>query len=146
MLNYILKPIRHQSFFKKYAGKKFLKVSPKLHHFTYRALSNSFSSRVYSCEIGQWNDGMRVKVSHCEMNFSSLDRAFVWPKKQATMSLLVASFTMSAVGGNVSGGQSIRGSEVSASTFSAVSRDLKPSSLRRADTKILTLRAPGFLK
>ncbi|KAH8101840.1 cyclin-like protein [Cristinia sonorae] len=27
MLNYILKPIRHQSFFKKYAGKRFLKVS-----------------------------------------------------------------------------------------------------------------------
>lgn len=27
MLNYILKPARHQSFFKKYASKKFLKVS-----------------------------------------------------------------------------------------------------------------------
>ena len=26
MLNYILKPIRHQSFFKKYASKKYLKV------------------------------------------------------------------------------------------------------------------------
>ena len=26
MLNYILKPVRHQSFFKKYAGKRFLKV------------------------------------------------------------------------------------------------------------------------
>ena len=27
MLNYILKPIRHESFYKKYAGKRFLKVS-----------------------------------------------------------------------------------------------------------------------
>lgn len=26
MMNYILKPVRHQSFFKKYASKKFLKV------------------------------------------------------------------------------------------------------------------------
>lgn len=27
MLNYVLKPLRHQSFYKKYASKKFLKVS-----------------------------------------------------------------------------------------------------------------------
>lgn len=27
MLNYILKPIRHESFHRKYAGKRFLKVS-----------------------------------------------------------------------------------------------------------------------
>jgi hypothetical protein len=27
MLNYVLKPIKHQSFFRKYAGKKFMKVS-----------------------------------------------------------------------------------------------------------------------
>lgn len=27
MINYLLKPIRHDSFFKKYAGKRFLKVS-----------------------------------------------------------------------------------------------------------------------
>ena len=26
MLNYILKPVRHPSFFKKYAAKKFMKV------------------------------------------------------------------------------------------------------------------------
>jgi G2/mitotic-specific cyclin 1/2 len=26
MLNYILKPIRHESFYKKYAGKRFMKV------------------------------------------------------------------------------------------------------------------------
>lgn len=26
MLNYILKPIKHESFYRKYAGKKFLKV------------------------------------------------------------------------------------------------------------------------
>lgn len=26
MLNYVLRPIRHESFFKKYASKKFLKV------------------------------------------------------------------------------------------------------------------------
>ena len=27
MLNFVLKPIRHQSFYRKYAGKKFMKVS-----------------------------------------------------------------------------------------------------------------------
>lgn len=27
MLNYLLKPIRHESFYRKYAGKRFLKVS-----------------------------------------------------------------------------------------------------------------------
>jgi G2/mitotic-specific cyclin 1/2 len=26
MLNYILKPVRHESFYKKYAGKRFMKV------------------------------------------------------------------------------------------------------------------------
>ena len=93
MLNYILKPIRHQSFFKKYAGKKFLKVSPKLHRLKYGALSNSFSSRVYSCETGPWSDGMRVKLSHCEMNFPSSNRSSAWRKNEATMSLLVAKTT-----------------------------------------------------
>jgi hypothetical protein len=30
MLNYILRPIKHESFFKKYAGRRYLKVSPTL--------------------------------------------------------------------------------------------------------------------
>ena len=28
MLNYVLKPTKHESFYKKYAGKKYLKVRP----------------------------------------------------------------------------------------------------------------------
>ena len=31
MLNYILKPVRHQSFFKKYASNKYLKVCDSFH-------------------------------------------------------------------------------------------------------------------
>ena len=31
MLNYVLKPIRHESFYKKYAGKRFMKVRANGH-------------------------------------------------------------------------------------------------------------------
>ena len=33
MLNYVLKPVRHQSFFRKYAGKRYMKVCASYIYF-----------------------------------------------------------------------------------------------------------------
>ena len=34
MLNYVLKPVKHESFYKKYAGKRYLKVRFRISDFS----------------------------------------------------------------------------------------------------------------
>jgi len=47
MLNYVLKPIRHESFYKKYAGKRFMKVSILVREWA----------------LGRWEEGEQVSLA-----------------------------------------------------------------------------------
>lgn len=64
MLNYVLKPVRHECFYKKYAAKKFLKVCSVC--MCWLPLSNDDTRRrASSYVLGRWIDGLRALRSHC---------------------------------------------------------------------------------
>lgn len=59
MLNYILKPIRHESFFKKYAGKRYLKVSVWVREWA----------------LERWEEGSQVTLAQDLPKLKALNRA-----------------------------------------------------------------------
>lgn len=64
MLNYILKPVKHQSFYKKYASKKFLKVcNVSVFDSVHVVIIETFR-RASSLENGHSSGGKRTRRSH----------------------------------------------------------------------------------
>ena len=63
MLNYVLKPIKHKFFYKKYAGKKYRKVGGILClHLT--SFDDSLLSHLFGFTNGLLSDGQRVLKLH----------------------------------------------------------------------------------
>ena len=67
MLNYILKPIRHQSFFKKYASKKYLKVcvlSVITLYSTDVVLLSAHQASIFVRDwaLARWEEGVQVSL------------------------------------------------------------------------------------
>ena len=69
MINYVLKPVRHSSFFKKYAAKKFMKVQFPSHpcHVALTEMDGHRLARTYA--RGPLSDGRRTRKSIWPKNF-----------------------------------------------------------------------------
>ena len=77
MINYVLKPARHPSFFKKYAAKKFMKVqcSSHPHHVALTEMDGLRLARTYA--RGPLSDGQRTRKSIWQKNFLRSRRSSV---------------------------------------------------------------------
>ena len=69
MINYVLKPAKHSSFFKKYAAKKFMKVQCSSHprHVALPEMDGLRLARTYA--RGPLSDGRRTRKSISQKNF-----------------------------------------------------------------------------
>lgn len=77
MINYVLKPARHPSFFKKYAAKKFMKVQCSSHP-CYVALTEMDGLRLARTYArGPLSDGRRTRKSIWQKNFLRSRRSSV---------------------------------------------------------------------
>jgi len=77
MLNYILKPVRHPSFFKKYASKKFMKVSScaSCGACLLIILSTQASTFVRDWAIQRWEESTQVRLADELPSLKALIRA-----------------------------------------------------------------------
>ena len=77
MINYVLKPARHPSFFKKYAAKKFMKVQCSSHlcHVASTEMDGLRLARTYA--RGPLSDGRRTRKSIWQKNFLHSRRSSV---------------------------------------------------------------------
>ena len=76
MINYVLKPARHPSFFKKYAAKKFMKVQ-RFSHPCHRVTETDGLRLARTYARGPLSDGRRTRKSVWQKNFLRSRRSYV---------------------------------------------------------------------